>query len=83
MMHLNRGATSLGIFSEEEVREGLRSGRFVPSDMEWREGMANWQPLSQFSEFAPSGGCRAAATGYCFADASVPPGAPLVVLGLR
>jgi general secretion pathway protein G len=56
MIHLNRGATSLGIFSEEEVREGLRSGRFVPGDMGWREGMANWQPLSQFSEFAPSGG---------------------------
>jgi hypothetical protein len=56
MIHLNRGATSLGTFSEEEVREGLRSGRFVPGDMGWREGMANWQPLSQFSEFAPSGG---------------------------
>jgi hypothetical protein len=23
MIHLNRGATSLGIFSEEEIREGL------------------------------------------------------------
>ena len=45
MIHLNRGATSLGIFSEEEVREGLRSGRFVPDDMGWREGRANWQPL--------------------------------------
>lgn len=56
MIHLNRGATSLGIFSEEEIREGLRSGRFVPGDMGRREGMANWQPLSQFSEFAPSGG---------------------------
>ena len=56
MIHLNRGATSLGIFSEEEIREGLRSGRFVPGDLGWREGMANWQPLSQFSEFAPSGG---------------------------
>jgi len=58
MIHLDRGATSLGIFSEEEVREGLRSGRFVPGDMGWREGMANWQPLSQFSEFAPSGGLQ-------------------------
>jgi hypothetical protein len=26
---------------------------------------------------------RAVATGYCFAPASVPPAAPLVVLGLR
>jgi hypothetical protein len=50
MIHVNRGATSLGIFSEEEVREGLNTGRFVPTDIGWREGMANWQPLSQFSE---------------------------------
>jgi len=52
MIHVNRGATTLGTFSEEEVREGLGTGRFVPSDIGWREGMANWQPLSQFAEFA-------------------------------
>ncbi len=50
MIHVNRGATSLGTFSEEEVREGLRTGRFAPTDLGWREGMANWQPLSQFPE---------------------------------
>jgi hypothetical protein len=50
MIHVNRGATSLGVFSEEEVREGLRTGRFVATDIGWREGMANWQPLSQFPE---------------------------------
>src|SRR5262249_42069636 len=50
MIHVNRGATSLGVFSEEEVREGLRTGRFAPTDIGWREGMANWQPLSQFPE---------------------------------
>jgi hypothetical protein len=52
MIHVNRGATSVGIFSEEEVREGLRSGRFASSDLGWREGMPNWQPLSQFPELA-------------------------------
>src|SRR6266853_1293101 len=52
MIHVNRGATSLGAFSEEEIREGLRTGRFAPSDIGWREGMANWQPLSQFPELA-------------------------------
>ena len=51
MIHVNRGATSLGIFSEEEVREGLRTGRFAPTDLGWREGMASWNPLSQFPEF--------------------------------
>src|SRR6476661_9972298 len=52
MIHVNRGATSLGVFSEEEIREGLRSGRFAPGDIGWREGMATWQPLSQFPELA-------------------------------
>jgi hypothetical protein len=52
MIHVNRGATSLGVFSEEEVREGLRTGRFAPTDIGWREAMANWQPLSQFPELA-------------------------------
>src|SRR5437773_4031286 len=51
MIHVNRGATGLGTFSEEEVREGLSTGRFVPTDLGWREGMASWKPLSQFSEF--------------------------------
>lgn len=50
MIHVNRGATSLGVFSEEEVREGLRTGRFASTDIGWREGMATWQPLSQFPE---------------------------------
>ncbi len=52
MIHVNRGSTSLGVFSEEEVREGLRTSRFAPTDIAWREGMANWQPLSQFAELA-------------------------------
>src|SRR5206468_3789698 len=52
MIHVNRGATSLGVFPEEQVREGIRAGRFLPSDLGWREGMASWQPLSEFTEFA-------------------------------
>src|SRR5437762_11279043 len=56
-IHINRGGTSLGTFSEEDVRAGLRAGRFAGTDLGWREGMASWQALSQFSEFAdiPSG----------------------------
>jgi len=68
MIHVNRGATSLGVFSEEEVREGLNTGRFAPSDIGWREGMASWQPLSQFAEFA----------GGTAATPPVQPGATLV-----
>src|SRR5947209_9242002 len=52
MIHVNRGATSLGAFPEEQVRESIRAGRFLPSDLGWKEGMTSWQPLSQFAEFA-------------------------------
>jgi len=52
MVHVNRSGTSLGVFSEEDVRAGLRSARFLPTDLGWREGMPQWQPLSQFAEFA-------------------------------
>lgn len=51
MIHVNRGTTTLGVFSEQEVREGLSAGRFAPTDIGWREGMATWLPLSQFPEF--------------------------------
>jgi hypothetical protein len=51
-IHVNRGETNLGIFSEDEVREGLRSGRFLPNDLGWREGMPTWLPLSQFPDLA-------------------------------
>jgi uncharacterized membrane protein YhaH (DUF805 family) len=53
MIHVTRGAAGLGVFSEEDVREGLRTGRFLSSDLGWREGMASWEPLSQFEELGP------------------------------
>jgi hypothetical protein len=55
MIHINRSGTSLGTFSEEDVREGLRTGRFIGTDLGWREGMATWQALSQFTEFGAPG----------------------------
>lgn len=51
-IQVNRGETKLGIFSEEEIKEGLRAGRFLPNDIGWREGMTTWQMLSEFPEFA-------------------------------
>ncbi|MGH8095016.1 MAG: YIP1 family protein [Chthoniobacterales bacterium] len=54
-IQVNRGETKLGNFSEEEIREGLKSGRFAPTDLGWREGMPAWLPLAQFPEFATPG----------------------------
>ena len=50
--HINRSGTSLGTFSEEDVRAGPRSGRFLGTDLGWREGMAAWQVLAQIPELA-------------------------------
>ena len=52
MISIARDGKSFGNFSEAAVREGLRSGQYLPTDLGWREGMATWQPLSQFPEFA-------------------------------
>jgi hypothetical protein len=54
MITIGRDGNTLGNFSEEAVREGLRSGQFLLTDLGWREGMTAWQPLSQFAEFAGS-----------------------------
>jgi hypothetical protein len=73
MIHVNRGATSLGSFPEEQVREALRSGRFLPTDLGWKEGMASWQPLSQFSEFAADIASAAPASGAPPPQTPTPP----------
>ena len=64
IFHINRSGTGLGTFSEEDVRAGLQSGRFLGTDLGWRDGMATWQPLAQISEFAQ---------GIPAAGAAVPP----------
>src|SRR5881296_1466311 len=76
MIHVNRGATSLGVFSEEEVREGLRTGRFAPTDIGWREGMASWQPLSQFPELSAATAASSAPPPQTGATARLEPLAP-------
>ena len=74
--HINRSGTSLGTFSEEDVRAGLRSGRFLGTDLGWREGMATWQPLAQISEFAqdiPVAGAAVPPPPQAASPGSIPP----------
>ena len=76
MISIARDGKSFGNFSEADVREGLRSGRYLPTDLGWREGMATWQPLSQFPEFAADmpAGTPPPAPGTPPASAIVAPG---------
>lgn len=49
--HISRGGHVLGIFGEQEIREGLAGGRFTPDDYAWREGMSVWVQLGEVPEF--------------------------------
>lgn len=54
-IHLARDGSALGIFTADEVRAGLESGRFRHDDLAWREGMPSWTALSSWPEFATVG----------------------------
>jgi hypothetical protein len=73
-IQVNRGETKLGVFSEEEIRQGLASGRFLPTDLFWREGMATWLTLAQFP--AAGGAGAAAATPAAVAVVGAQSGLP-------
>ncbi len=47
-IHIARNRQPLGQFTPEEVAEGLKSGRFLPTDLAWREPMDAWKPLGEF-----------------------------------
>jgi hypothetical protein len=49
-IHIARDRQSLGQFSPEEVAEGLASGKFLATDLGWREPMEQWKPLSEFTD---------------------------------
>ena len=55
-IHINRNRQSLGQFTDQEVADGLQSGRFRPDDLGWHEQMDSWQPLSTFVGLPPASG---------------------------
>ena len=50
-IHVARNSTQLGIFAPEEIIAGLQSGRFLASDLAWRDGLPAWTPLGDWAEF--------------------------------
>jgi hypothetical protein len=66
-IHVARQQQQLGVFAAEDIVAGLASGRFLASDLAWREGMPAWTPLGDWAEFrgagvpsSPSGHAQAA-----------------------
>jgi len=54
-IHVARNSAQLGIFAPEEIQAGLQSGRFLASDLAWRDGMPAWTPLGDWPEFRAVG----------------------------
>jgi len=50
-IHVARNSAQLGIFAPEEILAGLQSGRFLSSDLAWRDGLPAWTPLGDWAEF--------------------------------
>lgn len=53
--HVNRDGNELGVYTLEQLREGYKSGQFLPRDLVWREGMPEWVALSELPELAMPG----------------------------
>src|SRR3954462_5034799 len=54
MIHVARDGAKLGEFTLEQIREGLGTGQFRPTDLGWQSGMADWRPISEFAGTASS-----------------------------
>lgn len=53
-IHVYTSGGEQAVHPEQRVVELLASGELLPSDLYWRDGMAEWQPLSQFHPSSPS-----------------------------
>jgi hypothetical protein len=62
MIHVARDGAKLGEFTLEQIREGLGTGQFRPTDLGWQSGMADWRPLSEFVGAAAPGAAGAPST---------------------
>ncbi len=51
--HVGKGGQQLGPFTAEDLRAKLASGEVAPSDLVWKEGMAQWTPLADVPELKP------------------------------
>src|ERR1700736_2278465 len=77
MIHVARDGAKLGEFTLEQIREGLGTGQFRPTDLGWQSGMADWRPLSEFVATAAPGAGTAPALPLATAGVSAAAGTGL------
>jgi len=65
-IHVARGGQQSGPYTEEQVRDMVRSGLLSAADLGWHEGMAEWAPLHTIAGLGvppPTGTAAAMVTG--------------------
>jgi len=77
--HVARDGTQLGTFSLEEIRSALASGQILSTDLAWKEGMNDWEPVSSLALQTTS----APPPVPTLPVSSLPPTAPVVVGGTK
>jgi hypothetical protein len=50
LIHIARDHKPVGTVTEEELHDGIFSGKFVSTDLVWREGMSEWKPLGEMAK---------------------------------
>ncbi|WP_009959511.1 DUF4190 domain-containing protein [Verrucomicrobium spinosum] len=72
--HVARNGEQLGQFTAEEIRHGLFDGKFQATDLGWKEGQADWVPLSTlFGQMTPAAKIKSAPVTQVPLSSSVAP----------
>ncbi len=50
--YYSKNGSQLGPISEQEFAAKVGSGQILATDLVWKEGMTDWKPLSQCTEYA-------------------------------
>jgi len=73
--YYGKGGQQEGPFDEVTLRQRIAAGQVSPTDLVWREGMAEWLPLSQVAELSSSSSVVAPSSGAAPASPYASPGA--------
>lgn len=76
MIHVARDGAKLGEFTLEQIRAGLTTGQFRPTDLAWQTGMAEWRPLSEVASATSAPPPAAAPLSITAAPAAAASGLP-------
>jgi Interferon-induced transmembrane protein/GYF domain 2 len=71
--HYSKNGTQLGPIEQHEMIAKIAAGEIAASDMCWREGMADWQPVSKVAELTSTAAVLPSAFGSAIAPVAGQP----------